>query len=67
MAVLDVRNEAKEEITEIKFDNSRDRIRDYNGGIGIYKDSYNERFVLCAYEELDDLIAALKKAKELWG
>jgi len=68
MAILDIRKEKKEEITEIKFNDTLNRII---GGSHItlltYKTGENRDIYLCRYDELDTFIAALKKAKELWG
>jgi hypothetical protein len=72
MATYDVRKQQQEEITEIQFNDSFNRIVGSSGdslnGLtlidsnGAMADKY-----LADFDEIDNLIAALKKAKELWG
>lgn len=64
MATLDIRQLPPEPITEIQFDNSPDRITNF--GKTIILSGHNNR-LLCTFENLDNFIAALQKAKELWG
>lgn len=61
--ILDIR--AKKSIDGIIFDESGDKIFDFDGdgeSIGFDGDE-----ILCTYDDLDNFIAALRKAKELWG
>jgi len=71
MTTLDIRKKQDDEITGIRFDDSSDIIvHDYGDSIGIAivgkVSGYPERF-LSSYDDLDNFIAACKKAKELWG
>ena len=65
MATLDIRNQKKENITEIMFDESEDRIFPCDNGLSIRGLGIEK--ILCDYDDLDNFIAACKKAKELWG
>jgi len=68
MATLDIRDKVKEEITEIKFDDSNDRLVMADAvTVGIYFDDEEKTKYLCEYADIDNMIKALKKAKELWG
>lgn len=67
--ILDIRNEQKEEITGIKFDDSNDYISwhpGYSGG-GISFHYGRGKADLCAFTDLDNFVKALYKAKELAG
>ena len=66
MATLDIRASEQDEITEIQFDRSGDRIVFNSLGItlNVCKDPGD---LLVLYGELDNFIKACQKAKELWG
>jgi len=64
MAILDIRKES-EKITSIQFDDSSDRVKSYSKVEFIIVGICGE--FLCEYDNADNLIAAIKKAKELWG
>lgn len=67
MSTLDIRNQPKEkEITEIQFDDSSDRLIQDDHALNFDQGGY-KNVVICAYEDLDNFIAACKKAKELWA
>ena len=65
--IIDIRQEAQEEITGIKFDDSPDYIT-CNGIAGSVRLKQKGRnIILCNTVDIDNLIKALQKAKELWG
>jgi len=66
MAKLDIRDKQEEEITRIQFDGTMDRLAFSGSAIKMFKKSTNSDVYLCAYADLDNFIAACKKAKELW-
>jgi hypothetical protein len=71
MATLDIREQQEEEITEIRYDDSEDRLIKNMlnlAGISIVGTvvGYPERFIV-EFSEVDNFIAAIKKAKELWA
>lgn len=61
MSTLDIRNPDSEEITEIQFDNSSDRI---HKNLDSLRCGYT---FLCYWHDFDNFIAACHKARELWG
>jgi hypothetical protein len=69
MATLDIRKQQDEEITKIIFNGSNNELTslgDYPDML-TYKTGNEEDIYLCSFDELDTFIAAIKKAKELWG
>ena len=66
MATLYIR-ESEKQIDKIKFDGSYDFLLEYGGYLKIYKDWNEEEVTLVSMHEIDHLILALQKAKELWG
>lgn len=69
MSTLDIRKRTVEQVTEIQFDASSDRVFPYpsNPQGFVYIGRREIGGVSVAYWSIDDLIAALQKAKELWG
>lgn len=69
MAILDIRKEQEEEITGIKFDDSCDYLTWSAGGFVAMRSKIfsSEVKTLCKVCDIDNLIAALHKAKELAG
>jgi len=66
MAILDIRSDFKSpKINGIAFDNSRDFIKWSAFGVYMAGDAYGEPVFLVSWGDLDNLIMALKKAKEL--
>lgn len=65
MATLDIRDEEYDEITDIRFDDSSDRIT-WNE-FGVYFCYASGEIKMCSLENLDNLVKALYKAKELAG
>ena len=66
MATLDIR-ESEEQIDKIKFDDSSDYLLRGNTSVCIYKNRMDDTVVLVNIKDIDYLILALQKAKELWG
>jgi len=68
MATLDIKEDRDEAITDIKFDFTKDRVitDDDCETLIFYKASSDSNVTLCRFNDLDDFIAAAKKAKELW-
>jgi len=67
MSTLDIRKNEDSDISAIQFDESDDRITGSQDGVrfsNAYSDEWNS---LCSWEDLENLIAALQKARELWG
>lgn len=69
MATLDIRNHNIEQtITAIKYED--ESVLSYSNGninAGAIDLDPESTYMLCEYENIDNLIAALQKAKELWA
>ncbi len=65
MSTLDIRN--KDEISDIQFDNTKDRIKFKDGYLILYSTSHKENIDLVCWDNFDDFISACHKAKELAG
>jgi len=65
--IIDIRKEQKEEITGIKFDDSEDYITFAKDGVNLKSEANNSCRYLTSYEDFDNFIAAIHKAKELAG
>jgi hypothetical protein len=63
--IIDIRETQDDEIEGIKFDDSGEYI--FPIGSAIYYKYGDADVPLIYFEDIDNLIAALKKAKELWG
>jgi len=65
MATIDIRIENKP-ITAIKFSNNLcECISDYGKGRIAFQDAFEDKVIIYC-EDIDNLIKALQKAKELW-
>lgn len=62
MSELDIRCAEAEEITTIKYREKNDLIIANDTGVAVGLGTG----LVCTYSELDDFIAACRKAKELW-
>jgi hypothetical protein len=65
MMILDIRKDVNEEIEGIKFDCTPDIMKWDELEVGIFDDDGYRS--LCTWENFDNLIKALHKAKELAG
>lgn len=63
---IDIR-EPQAGIDGIKFDSSKDYIYELDGAIRIFSNHMNQSTELVNVKDIDNLIEALKKAKEIWG
>jgi hypothetical protein len=66
MATLDIRDKQAEETTSIQFDDSQNQLQEASADKILFVHPGGNRY-LCDMCNIDDFIAALKKAKELWG
>jgi hypothetical protein len=64
--IIDIREGSKDEIEGIKFDSSSDYIFGSLGSIMLHSVDGGQ-ITLCETNEIDSLIKALQKAKEIWG
>ena len=62
---IDIR-EQEEEVEGIRFDNSRDLLT-YKRGLLVINKEYIGIVELAGWGDFDNFIAALHKARELWG
>lgn len=63
--ILDIREQKEEKITGIKFDSTGDTIVIDNNYLMFLGEESNRAIILCSFYQLDNFIAACKKAKEL--
>lgn len=65
--IIDIRDEKKEKITDIKFDDSTDVIQIEDDALYVKKNVSTDCPCIVKWEDLDDFIKACYKAKELAG
>ena len=65
--IIDIRDSVEEEVEGIAFDGSGDYIFVASGSFMLYSSLDSRETTLCDIGDVDNLIKALQKAKELWG
>lgn len=65
MMIIDIRKD--DNLMQLKFDDSNNTIMQDINYVYFYSgEDLSDEVRLCRYEDLDNFIAACKKAKELW-